>query len=175
MPWVEFRPHFSLTEVGDFILINIRPIIVEYPEERIKSMSAENVAEQIIESMGAQLDLLFTLAVAICGGIIVLIVQMALHENNKPVEFQGFGFLIVTFLLEGVSIIFGYLSRGSITSNIPKIYRIDFSKIDSWGSANFEGYGMLKSLFYLQSVTFFLGIVCLFILLCMNRSLIKGG
>ena len=138
-------------------------------------MDTEKLAEQIIESMGAQLDLLFTLAVAICGGIIVLIVQMALHKNNKPVEFQGFGFLIVTFLLEGISIIFGYLSRGSITSNIPKIYRIDFSKIDSWGSASFEGYGMLKTLFCLQFVAFLLGIACLFILLCMNKSLIKGG
>ena len=138
-------------------------------------MSSEKVAEQIIESMGAQMDLLFTLAVAICGGIIVLIVQLALHKNMKPVEFKGFRFLIVTFLLEGVSIIFGYLSRGSITSNIPKIYRIDFSKIDSWGSASFEGYGTLKTLFCLQFAAFLLGIVCLFILLCMNRSLIKGG
>jgi len=49
---------------------------------------------------------------------------------------------------------------------------LDFSKIESWGSAEFEGHCTLKWLFRLQFGTFMIGIVLLFILLIINRRLI---
>jgi hypothetical protein len=138
-------------------------------------MSSEKIAEEIIKSMGSQMDLLFALSVAICGGIIALLVQMALRDNQtrtESIEFQGFYLFILTFIFEGLSVIFGYFARGSITSSIPRIYSLDFSKIESWGSAEFEGHCTLKWLFRLQFGTFMIGIVLLFILLIINRRLI---
>jgi hypothetical protein len=136
----------------------------------------DKIAEQIIKSMGSQMDLIFTLSVALCGGIVALIVQLAIHNRSvpaSPLKLRGYWLLVLTFLFAGTSIIFGYLARGSITSSIPEIYRLDFSKIKSWGSASFEASCMLKFLFQSQFWTFFLAIICLFVVVILNRKLVK--
>ena len=137
----------------------------------------DKIAEQIIKSMGTQMDLIFTLSVAICGGILALSVHIAIHNRaaqTSPLKFRGYWLIVSTFLFAGISIILGYFSRGSITSSIPEIYKIDFSKINSWGAASFDASCMLKTLFALQFGTFFLAIICLFFVVCINRNLIKG-
>jgi hypothetical protein len=138
----------------------------------------DKIAEQIIKSMGSQMDLIFTLSVAICGGILALSVQIAVHNRaaqTSPLKLKGYWLLVLTFIFSGMSIILGYLSRGSITSSIPEIYKLDFSKIKSWGSASFDASCMLKILFASQFWTFFLAIIFLFVVVCINRKLIKGG
>jgi hypothetical protein len=107
-----------------------------------------DVANQIISSMGSQIDLFFTLSVAICGGIIALVFQLALHNsktNGSPLKIKWHFLLWSSFLSEGVSVLFGYLSRGAITANIPSIYKIDFSQIKTWGVASFVGFCTLKA------------------------------
>jgi hypothetical protein len=42
-----------------------------------------DVANQIISSMGSQIDLIFTLSVAICGGIIALVFQLV-RKAGRP-------------------------------------------------------------------------------------------
>lgn len=137
----------------------------------------DKIAEQIIKSMGTQMDLIFTLSVAICGGILALSIQIAIHNRAaqaSSLNFRGYWLLVLTFLFAGISIIFGYLSRGSITSSVPAIYKIDFSKIDSWGKAAFDASCMLKILFTSQFVTFFLSIICIFVFFCINLNFISG-
>jgi hypothetical protein len=142
-------------------------------------MNAEKIAEQTINSMGSQMDLLFTLSVAICGGIIVLLVQIALHNSGagNKIKLNSTSLLIVTFIFEGMSILLGYFARGSITSSIPQIYKLDYAKINSFGSAVFDAHCMLKSLFLLQFFTFFIGIILLFFLVWNNKDLVavNGG
>lgn len=138
-------------------------------------MSSVKIAEQIIKSMENQMDLIFTLSVAICGGLIALFIQLAIHNHTQSsnIEMKGAILFLVTFVFEGLSLIFGYFSRGSITSNIPKINSLDFSKIERWGAVSFDGYGTLKFLFIMQFILFIVGIACLFILLLMNKDLIE--
>jgi hypothetical protein len=68
------------------------------------------------------------------------------------------------------------MSRGAITSCIPVIYKLNFANIDHWGSAEFEGYSTLMSLFEWQFYTFFSGLVILLILIAVlllrNREII---
>ena len=137
----------------------------------------DKIAEQIIKSMGSQMDLIFTLSVAICGGILALSIQIALNNSatrKTPLKYRGYWLLILTFLFAGLSIILGYFSRGSITASIPEIYKIDFSTIKSWGAASFDASFMLKILFATQFGMFFLAIICLFVVVFINRNLIKG-
>jgi hypothetical protein len=136
----------------------------------------DKIAEEIIKSMGSQMDLIFTLSVALCGGIIALLVQIAIHNRSKtaaPLNLRGYWLLVFTFLFAGVSIISGYLARGSITSSIPEIYQLDFSNIKSWGSASFEASSTIKILFLSQFWTFFLAILCLFVIVCINLNLVR--
>ena len=92
----------------------------------------DEIAKEIISSVGNQIDLIFSLSVAICGGIIALVFQVALHNSKKEssvVKIEWAFLLWLSFLSEGISVLFGYLSRGAITANIPSIYKIDFAKI----------------------------------------------
>jgi len=141
-------------------------------------MSNTDVANQIISSMGSQIDLIFTLSVAICGGIIALVFQLALHNSKasgSPLKIECRFLLWVSFLSEGISVLFGYLSRGAITANIPSIYQIDFSKIETWGAASFEGFCTLKWVISLQFWTFLLGVSLLFFLVLKNLKVIAKG
>ncbi|MFH1950151.1 MAG: hypothetical protein ABIL06_00895 [Pseudomonadota bacterium] len=138
-------------------------------------MSNTDVANQIILSMGRQIDLIFTLSVAICGGIIALVFQLVLHNSKTNGSFLKieWGFLLwLSFLSEGVSVLFGYLSRGAITANIPSIYNIDFSQIETWGAASFSGFCTLKWVISLQFWTFLAGVFLLFLLVLKNLKVI---
>lgn len=138
-------------------------------------MSNTDVANQIISSMGSQIDLIFTLSVAICGGIIALVFQLALHNSKSsgsPLKIEWRFLLWVSFLSEGISVLFGYLSRGAITANIPSIYQIDFSQIKTWGAASFDGFCTLKWVISLQFWTFLLGVFLLFLLVLKNLKVI---
>ena len=131
----------------------------------------KDIANQIISSMGKQIDLFFTLSVAICGGIIALVFQLALHNTNNQnskLIICGKWMLYGSFFLEGLSILSGYLSSASITANIPSIYKIDFSKLKTWGAAEFEGFPTIEVLVQVQFWTFIGGIGLLFILILCN-------
>ena len=138
-------------------------------------MSDVDVTNQIISSMGSQIDLIFTLSVAICGGIIVLVFQIALYNsktNGTLLKIEWVFLLWLSFLSEGISVLFGYLSRGAITANIPSIYKIDFSKIETWGAASFSGFCTLKWVINLQFWTFLIGVFLLFLLVLKNLKVI---
>jgi len=138
-------------------------------------MPYEKVAKEVILSMGGQVDLLFTLSVAICGGITALVFQLAIHNKTRTgsqINIIWPWLLIATFLVLGISILCGYFARGSITDSIPSIYKIDFSKFDTWGSAKFVGDGTLKFLVWVQFLTFLGGIFALFLLVFKNKELI---
>jgi hypothetical protein len=50
--------------------------------------SLDAVPERIIESLGSQIDLLFTLSVAVSGGIIALVFQIAIHNRSMARLFR---------------------------------------------------------------------------------------
>ena len=112
-----------------------------YNQKKLKDekMNNEKIAEHIINSMGSQLDLIFTLSVAICGGIVALTIQLVIKgKNTQGLKLNTFSrwaiiaLMLLVFITEGVSILIGYLCRGSITSNIPIIFKQSFANINYW-------------------------------------------
>lgn len=140
--------------------------------------TGEAVPDQVVASMGSQIDLLFTLAVALCGGIIALVFQIAIHNKKTRgtavLRLRGVYFMFFAFFMEGLSVLFGYFSRGSITANIPSIYRLDFSMLEVWKEASFDGFATLTFLMEAQFWTFILGILLLFVSVICNRNQIVG-
>jgi hypothetical protein len=138
-------------------------------------MASQEIPKQIIASMVGQVDVLFTLSVAICGGIIALIFQISLHNttaNKTVLEMKGKRLLFLSLFTEGASIVLGYFAHGSIIANTPSIYKMDFAKIDHWGSvASFEGFGTLVCLMQAQFVAFGVGFLFLFIVVLLNKKL----
>ncbi len=136
------------------------------------------IAGQVLKSIGAQIDLLFTLSVAICGGVIWLIVQLAVHNNaesTKTIRLEWPCLLTVTFVLEGLAIFFGYLARSAVTASIPAIFRADYTGILDFGNLQFQGHTLLKYALILQFLTFLAGIACLLIILLKNKKIFSGG
>jgi hypothetical protein len=139
-------------------------------------ISTTDVAEKIIGSLGAQIDLLFTLSVAVCGGIIALVFQIAMHNRGKDasaIQIRSSWALVAAMLCEGISFLCGYFARGAITANIPSIYRMNFETIATFGpSKDFLGYEVLAGLIRWQFCAFAAGILLLFFLTFRNRRLI---
>ena len=141
--------------------------------------SLDAIPEKLLESLGSQIDLLFTLSVAVCGGIIALVFQIAIHNRSdgttRPIKIHWPWALLLALVAEGISLLCGYFARGAITANIPSIYRIDFSDptIKTFGRATaFDGYGMLAGLITWQFIAFAVGLSLLFVLTFTNRKLI---
>ena len=131
-------------------------------------------AKSVIAQMGGQIDLLITLALGICGGLTALLLQVTLHngdKNKEAVIFRGTLLLLLCLLCEGASIIFGYLSRGAITSLTPKLLRQDYSKIDNWTQTTFDGSRPLRALPALQGILFIVGIVLVLLFVVANVNL----
>jgi hypothetical protein len=138
-------------------------------------MQAE-IAKSVIEQMGSQIDLLVTLALAVCGGLTALFLQIVIHNHDSSVTAVRFkrDFLLMGCLIcEGASIICGYLSRATITSLTPKILQLDFSHIDNWTNANFEGSSALRILAGLQALLFIIGIFLVVVFLISNSNLLR--
>ena len=134
------------------------------------SMKAD-IARMLIEQMDSQIRLLFSLSTAICGGIVVLFFQVVLHNRDPQKVTVCLNYewvLIFTFIMEGVSIFLGYLSKGAITSATPAIYKLASSEIEDWATAKFRGSEMLRRLALYQFAFFLSGIVTILFVILVN-------
>ncbi|WP_298860791.1 hypothetical protein, partial [uncultured Gimesia sp.] len=107
------------------------------------------IAEAVINQMNNQIDLLFTITTTFCGGIVVLTIQIIFHNSDngkQPILLSGWGLLLSAFIVEGLSVVFGYLASGCLTSLTPTIYSFPIESIENWTHAEFTGHGNLKFL-----------------------------
>jgi hypothetical protein len=142
--------------------------------------SSEKIAESVIEQMASQVQLFTSLSLAICGALLLLIMQVVLHnhdqvQSKQPIGIRSFYLWVLSFVFEGGSICFGALSQSAITSVTPAIFRLDFAQIENWTSAEFEGSYSLRASALLQFAFFFLGILTVLFFVLSNRELIGGS
>lgn len=157
--------------------VDIFWLVPHATNQHMTPVASTDVAEKIIDSLGAQIDLLFTLSVAVCGGIIALVFQIAMHNRSGKdagaIQIRSSWALVVAMLFEGVSFLCGYFARGAITRNIPSICRLDFGTTATFEpSPDFPGYNTLAYLIACQFYAFAVGALLLFFLTFRNRRLI---
>ena len=136
------------------------------------------VGEGIVAAITSQVDLLTTLAVAICGGIVALLVQIAFHnsDNEKQrVIFVWGPLLLAAFVAESLSILFGYLTYAAVTNAIPIVLQAQFEETKILAEQEFRQNALIRVVMTFQFVMFGLGIVCVFVVLLRNRSTLLGG
>jgi hypothetical protein len=136
-------------------------------------MSNDSIAQSVIQQMASQIELLISLSLAICGGLIVLVVQVILHNQDgskDKISMRYFRLWFVSFMLEGLSICFGTLSRSALTAVTPIIFHLDFAQIDNWTRVDFPGNSPLKIAALLQFVFFFLGLLAVLPFLLANQE-----
>jgi len=151
--------------------------IADMSEEEAKLN--EEIAKTIIEQMAGQTDLLITLATAVFGGLIALVVQILIHNCDRSkdqiaINLKSLWLVIACLLLESVSIASGYFARATITALTPAIFRVDTSTLESWSDAQFSGRFALTLWPSMQFSLFVLGILMISVFVIRNRQLIGG-
>lgn len=139
-------------------------------------MASADIAGKIIESMSSQIDLLTTLSVGICAGIVALFLHIATHnhsKDNSKVILKWQFLLLIAFFLEGLSIVFGYLAYGAITDATPMIFSLPFEQGKTLVEYNYRNSSLIRALAITQFAFFSGGILCVFICLLKNRLLLK--
>ena len=140
-------------------------------------MASADTAVKIIDSISSQIDLLTTLSVGICAGIVALYIQIALHnrgnDNSKLILKWQF-LLILCFFLEGSSILLGYLAYGAITDAIPIIFPLQFVQDKIFSEYEFTNSCMIRALAIFQFLFFLGGILCVFCCLVKNQGFLKA-
>lgn len=139
-------------------------------------MSSTDTAIKIIDSISSQIDLLTTLSVGICAGIVAIYIQIAIHNRGKDsskLVLRWQDLLIISFFLEGVSIVSGYCAYGAITDATPVILSLSFEKEKMFAEYAFSNSCMIRSLAIIQFLSFLGGILCVLICLVKNRVLLK--
>ncbi len=139
-------------------------------------MTSADTAGKIIESISSQIDLLTTLSVGICAGIVVLYIQIAIHnhgKDNSKLILKWHVLLLISFFVEGISIVLGYCAYGAITDATPIILSLPFEKGKLFVEYDFKNSCMIRSLAIWQFLFFLGGILCVFICLIKNRLLLK--
>jgi hypothetical protein len=142
-------------------------------------MSPE-IAKSVIEQMGAQIDLLVTLATAVFGGLIALFIQILNQKSDLTKANVGFDqrsqrFMLLCLVFESLSICAGYLARSSLTALTPAIFRVNPSALQSWSDAQFPGRFFLGLWPTLQFLLFGAGMLMLFLFMFRNRHLLGGA
>lgn len=134
----------------------------------------EQIATILIERMSSQADLLLSISMAICGGIVALYLQLLFKKENSSVVIEGTGFIIGSFFFQGISIVFAYLLNGTITALTPSIYRYTTPLIENWTLIDFPGAASLRVMGLLQFTFFIIGLFLLAVVLIKNRAFLSG-
>ena len=131
-----------------------------------------SIAKAIIDQLGSQVGLATTLATAISGGLIALVIQIAMHNgSNGASQLKlSYTWLIVCSLVsEGISLLFGYLARGTITDIAPIIMQLPAAKWQNivgtnsepltFGAVQFAGSSTLACFVRAQFILMIVGLI----------------
>lgn len=138
-------------------------------------MTIPNNAEKILETISSQIDLLTTLSVGVCAGIVALFIQIAIHNRSgeaSKLRLRWKDLLLAAFIFEGLALVFGYLSYGAITDAAPAILSLNLEATKTWVEHSFRNASLIRYLVLAQFVFFFSGIICVLACLLKNRKLL---
>ncbi|WP_395023257.1 hypothetical protein [Dongia sp.] len=139
-------------------------------------MDGSSVATILVESMNGQSETLTTLALAICAGIVALLLQIAIHnrsDGTKAIRLCIGDLLFVAFVLEGASVVAAYLVRGAIVSSIPELVSLKYAAQGPLSPDASTGLQAIHSLGQVQFALFGLGVLAILVVLVANRSLFR--
>ena len=104
--------------------------------------STGDVAKAAIQQMYSQVALFVSLSLAICGGLLLLMLQTLLHNHDpakRSIHLTWPSGLVTAFSLQVISAIAGLLCIGAITDAVPSIFGARFDANTSLIHTSFDG------------------------------------
>jgi hypothetical protein len=151
------------------------------------SIDYSTIAKAILDQLSSQVGLATTLATAISGGLVALVIQVAIHNRaggTTPLVLKSQWIVTLALFIEGVSLLSGYLARGTITDVAPILMQLP---ADSWhaaaglpheasrfGAVAFPGSRLLSFMVETQFITMMVGLFLIFIFAFLNREPLLG-
>lgn len=144
------------------------------------------IAKAILDQLSSQVGLATTLATAISGGLVALVIQIAIHNRTAgttPLVLSAQWLIPLALLIEAVSLLSGYAARGAITDAAPILMQLP---ADSWHvtatpheafrfrEVVFPGSGQLSFMVGTQFVTMLLGFFAILFFAFFNRQALLG-
>lgn len=142
----------------------------------------KGIAQEILTQLGSQVDLGTTLATALIGGMVALLTQVALHNaqhKEKSLRLDQRWMVLFVFGAELVSLIAGYLARGTITGVTPILLQLPEAGWLVGGNpvgftdVEFKHSGTLRVTMLVQMLSLFIGLVFICCFAYANRKHVK--
>ena len=138
-------------------------------------MDEGEVVKLLISEVGGLAHLLSTLSLAVCGGITGLFFQIIIHNSKENVgilEIRGMPLLLISFLLQSISIFFGYMSKASLLTNIAFYQKLKLvGNIELGKQKNIEFMEATQIFSLIQFLLFFAGMLTILTFIFLNLHL----
>jgi hypothetical protein len=147
----------------------------EIPGKRGGETILANIAQTAIQQMSSQVGLFISLSLAVCGGLLALLVQISLHNhqhNKSIISLRAPAVLLTSLGLEIISIGCGLFCISAITAMALRMVEADLTSSNSLAEildseeVRFTGLAQVAS--------FFLGLLLLIWFVSMNHPNIYG-
>ena len=146
------------------------------------------IAKAILDQLSSQVGLATTLATAISGGLVALVIQVAIHNRSggttTPLVLNAQWLILAALLCEAISLLSGYFARGAITDVAPILMQLP---ADSWhpstamphGASRFRdvvfpGSSQLSWMVTTQFFAMLIGLFMIFAFAIVNRNSLLG-
>lgn len=135
-----------------------------------------SIAELVINTMGNQSEVASGLSVAICGGVVAFIIQIAIYnrsEGNDDIRLKGGGWLVAGFVIEAASIMAGIVLKGVLVSAIPSLYSASYKANEQLSNNDITALQPLQCFSLTQLSLFILGVLVFLPFFYRNRKLLR--
>ncbi len=137
----------------------------------------KEIAITVIKQMSSHIDLLFTLSMAVCGALAAGILQILIHNSQSDkvtIRLSRMSLLYWAFFVQSISLLFGYLARGSVTAVTPIIFNYD-KTVGNWADVPFEGHTTLRICMIAQFLTLVAGVFVILAFVLANKNVLMKG
>jgi hypothetical protein len=136
-----------------------------------------DIAKAAIQEMYSQVALFVSLSLAICGGLLLLMLQTLVHNHDhakRRIHLTWPGGLVTAFSLQVISAIAGLLCIGAITDAVPSIFGARFDANTSLIHTKFDGDDSIVVAGKLQVSIFIISLALMMVFIIANHSLIAA-
>jgi hypothetical protein len=142
-----------------------------------ETVAGSDIVALLIDTIGSQADLLLGLSAAICGGIVALVIQVAIHNRggDTKITIAGSAILLLACIAEGVSMFYGYSVRGTLAGSLPALYHASYKVDKALIYNDLDPIQILQSQALSQFYWFIGGLGLLLLLVLFNRRIMVSS
>lgn len=133
-------------------------------------MQNEVVGTKIVDLLAAQIERVNVLLMAICAGVIVVLVQISIGDNYQKIVSRTTGIWLIWVIVSigFVGFVVGWFAQLALVAMVPNLTKIDFFSTSDLSKTDFAGQKTLKGLMRAQLLLLVVAMILLTIFIVLN-------